>query len=196
MDALLGQRSINLQALFDFSKTNAETKKHLKNVYAALTIATLSAAVGASVHLFTNILSGGFLSSIAGIGFILALGMTTNEPKNQMKRMVFLVDRVVGGGAELLVPRWFPHVRTLRDVTHDVHEHLLPVHRDVPIAFVRWIARVLWIHSLRHTTHHREETERGRGFHLAPRRSVPRFREHFSPYSYHSVQQGGEEAKE
>jgi len=91
MDALLGQRSINLQALFDFSKINAETKKHLKNVYAALTIATLSAAVGASVHLFTNILSGGFLSSIAGIGFILALGMTTNEPKNQLKRLGYLV---------------------------------------------------------------------------------------------------------
>merc|ERR1711973_200165 len=62
MDALLGQRPISLKALFDFSKIDASTKKHLKNVYA----------------------------SLAGIGFILALGFTSNEPKNQLKRLGYL----------------------------------------------------------------------------------------------------------
>lgn len=91
MDAILGQRPINLQALFDFSNLNSETKKHLKNVYAALTIATLSAAGGAAIHLFTDILKGGIFASIAGIAFILALGFTSNEPKNQLKRLGYLV---------------------------------------------------------------------------------------------------------
>ena len=59
MDALLGRRPISIKALFDFSKIDAGTKKHLKNVYASLTIATLAAAAGAAVHLFTNILKGG-----------------------------------------------------------------------------------------------------------------------------------------
>ena len=34
---------------------------------------------------------GGLLASIVGIGFILALGMTSNEPKNQVKRLGYLV---------------------------------------------------------------------------------------------------------
>lgn len=91
MDALLGRRPISIKALFDFSKLDVGTKKHLKNVYASLTIATLAAAGGAAVHLFTNILKGGLLASIVGIGFILALGMTSNEPKNQVKRLGYLV---------------------------------------------------------------------------------------------------------
>jgi len=91
MDALLGRRPINLKALFEFTKIDAGTKKHLKNVYAALAISTLAAAAGAGFHLFTDILKGGFLASIAGIGFILALGFTSNEPKNQLKRLGYLV---------------------------------------------------------------------------------------------------------
>jgi len=90
MDALLGQRPISLKALFDFSKIDAGTKKHLKNVYAALTIATLAAAAGAAIHLYTDILKGGLLASLGGIGFILALGFTSNEPKNQLKRLGYL----------------------------------------------------------------------------------------------------------
>merc|ERR1712002_412896 len=90
MDALLGQRPISLKALFDFSKIDASTKKHLRNVYAALAITTLAAAAGAAIHLFTDILKGGILASLAGIGFILALGFTSNEPKNQIKRLGYL----------------------------------------------------------------------------------------------------------
>lgn len=87
----MGRRPISLKALFDFSKIDVATKKHLKNVYAALAISTLAAAAGASVHLFTSLMKGGFLASLGGIGFILALGMTANEPKNQIKRLSYLV---------------------------------------------------------------------------------------------------------
>lgn len=91
MDALLGRRPINVKALFDFSKIDAVTKKHLKNVYASLAIATFAASAGAALHLFTAILKGGILTSLGGLGFILALGMTADEPKNQLKRLGYLV---------------------------------------------------------------------------------------------------------
>jgi len=91
MDALLGERPISVKALFDFSKIDAVTKKHLKNVYASLAISTMAAAVGAAIHLFAGFLKGGFLASLGGIGFLLALGLTSDEPKNQLKRLGYLV---------------------------------------------------------------------------------------------------------
>jgi len=91
MDALLGQRPISVKALFDFSKIDAVTKRHLKNVYASLAISTMAAAAGAAIHLFTGFLKGGLLASLGGIGFLLALGLTSDEPKNQLKRLGYLV---------------------------------------------------------------------------------------------------------
>lgn len=101
MDAILGRRPISVQALFDFSKIDVATKKHLKNVYAALAISTLAAAAGAAVHLFTEILKGGLLASLGGIGFILALALTSNEPKNQPKRLGYLVGFALCTGLSL-----------------------------------------------------------------------------------------------
>jgi len=101
MDAILGRRPISIQALFDFSKIDVATKKHLKNVYAALAISTLAAAAGAAVHLFTEILKGGLLASLGGIGFILALALTSNEPKNQPKRLGYLVGFALCTGLSL-----------------------------------------------------------------------------------------------
>ncbi|XP_065052179.1 probable Bax inhibitor 1 [Rhopilema esculentum] len=90
MDAVFGERPISLRALADFSQLDQQTRSHLKNVYAALTLSTFLAAGGAGVHIFTDVLKGGFLSGIVGIGLMLALAFTSNEPKNQMKRMGYL----------------------------------------------------------------------------------------------------------
>lgn len=91
MDALFGQRPISLKALTDFSKLDATSKKHLKNVYSALAISTLTAAAGAAVHLFTNFLKGGILASLGGIGFLIALTWTAHEQKNTINRLGYLV---------------------------------------------------------------------------------------------------------
>lgn len=91
MDAFMGRRPISLKALTDFSKLDAPTKKHLKNVYASLSISMMSAAVGAAVHLYSGFIQGGFLALLGTIGFMLALGLTPNEPKNQLKRLGYLV---------------------------------------------------------------------------------------------------------
>lgn len=101
MDAFLGQRPISFRALTDFSKLDTQAKKHLKNVYAALAVSTLTAAVGAGIHVFTHILQGGFLAAIGSIGFMLALGLTANEPKNQTKRLAYLVGMAFCTGLSL-----------------------------------------------------------------------------------------------
>ena len=50
------------QNCVEFSR-NQETRSHLKNVYAALTLSTFAAAGGAAVHIFTDMLKV-FLISI------------------------------------------------------------------------------------------------------------------------------------
>jgi len=101
MDALFGERPISLKALTDFSKLELRTKKHLKNVYASLAVAAITAALGAAVHLFTSFLKGGLLASLGSIGFILALSFTQHEPKNQMKRLGYLVGMAFCTGLSL-----------------------------------------------------------------------------------------------
>ncbi|XP_066930473.1 probable Bax inhibitor 1 [Clytia hemisphaerica] len=86
MDAFFGERSISLSALTDFSKLDVSTKKHLKNVYGALSLSMLSASVGAGLHLYSG-LNLGILALLGGIGFMLGLAFTPNESKNQMTRL-------------------------------------------------------------------------------------------------------------
>ena len=65
---------------------------HLKNVYASLTMCVLSASVGAYIHMFTNILSGGgILLSLLGLGLALGLFMTPDNGKNRSTRLAMLL---------------------------------------------------------------------------------------------------------
>jgi len=91
MESLFGNRRISLSALKDFSKLDNPTRQHLKNVYACLSMSMVAAAVGSGVHLFTDILKGGFLSSIALLGFMIALALTPNNGKNQTTRIGILM---------------------------------------------------------------------------------------------------------
>lgn len=55
-------------------------------------MSTLAAAAGAYVHLFTNVLSGNFLTSFAAIGFLLTLFATPDESgKNSRTRIALLL---------------------------------------------------------------------------------------------------------
>ncbi|XP_014273887.1 probable Bax inhibitor 1 isoform X2 [Halyomorpha halys] len=64
---------------------------HLKNVYACLTLATISAALGAYIDLYTNILSRNFITVLGAIGFLVALNCTKDNGKNQLMRLGFLI---------------------------------------------------------------------------------------------------------
>lgn len=56
-----------------------------------MAMALLAAAAGAYVHMFVGILSGGLLSTLATLGFGLALYSTPHHEKNKDKRLMYLM---------------------------------------------------------------------------------------------------------
>lgn len=83
--------SINA-AIRNFNSTlEPPIQHHLKQVYTCLTMSTLAAAAGAYVHLFTNILSGNFLTSFVAIGFLLTLFATPDESGKNAKTRIGLL---------------------------------------------------------------------------------------------------------
>ena len=74
------------------NKFKLRVRGHLKNVYASLTMCVLSAAAGAYIHMFTNILSGGgILLSLLGLELALGLFMTPDNGKNRSTRLARLL---------------------------------------------------------------------------------------------------------
>lgn len=67
-------------------------RQHLRNVYACLTMATMAAAVGASVHLFTDILQAGFLSGLGALVFFgLLMATADDDGKKLQLRVLYLL---------------------------------------------------------------------------------------------------------
>ncbi|XP_020297516.1 bax inhibitor 1 [Pseudomyrmex gracilis] len=75
-----------------FSNTlNAPVKQHLKNVYACLSLSTLSAAAGAYVHMYTQFLQSSMLTTFGALGLLIALMTTPNNDKNKKLRFGYLL---------------------------------------------------------------------------------------------------------
>lgn len=72
-------------------KMEPSLQVHMKNVYACVSMATLSAAIGAFIHVFTGILTGGLLSAVGSIGFMMALMNTPDDGKNTKTRLGYLM---------------------------------------------------------------------------------------------------------
>jgi len=72
-------------------KLEPPLQSHLKNVYSCVALSTLAAGLGGFVHLFTGILTGGFLSSLVGLGFMIALMSTPDDGKNTKTRLGYLL---------------------------------------------------------------------------------------------------------
>lgn len=73
------------------SKLEEPVRTHLKNVYACLTMSTMAAAVGAYVHMYTELLSAGLFTIIVATGFLIALMHTADNGKNRKMRIGFLL---------------------------------------------------------------------------------------------------------
>lgn len=74
------------------NKLETPVKQHLKNVYACLAMSTLAAGVGASLHLFTNILQAGLLSAIGAlVCFFLLISTPDDNGKGMTKRVGYLL---------------------------------------------------------------------------------------------------------
>ncbi|KAL0100342.1 hypothetical protein PUN28_019599 [Cardiocondyla obscurior] len=85
--------ALNLNSFFNaFSSTlNAPVRQHLKNVYGCLSMSTVSAAVGAYVHMYTQFLQANLLTTIGTLGLLIALMTTPDNGKNQKLRLSYLL---------------------------------------------------------------------------------------------------------
>jgi len=72
-------------------KLEPPLQAHLKNVYSCVALSTLAAGIGGFVHLFVGILSGGFISSLLGLGCMIALMSTPDDGKNTKTRLSYLL---------------------------------------------------------------------------------------------------------
>ncbi|XP_053983732.1 probable Bax inhibitor 1 [Hylaeus anthracinus] len=66
-------------------------RQHLKNVYACLSMSTISAAAGAYVHLYTELLQANLLTTLGTFGLLLGLISTPDNGKNQKLRLGYLL---------------------------------------------------------------------------------------------------------
>lgn len=74
------------------NRLEPQVQQHLKNVYACLAMSTLAAGVGASVHLFTNILQAGLIPAIGAlVFFFLLLSTPEDNGKGMTKRVGYLL---------------------------------------------------------------------------------------------------------
>lgn len=73
------------------NKFEEPVRQHLRNVYGCLALSTVAAAVGASVHLLTDLLRAGFLSSIGAVVLFFLLIGTPDNGKNTNLRLGYLL---------------------------------------------------------------------------------------------------------
>lgn len=73
------------------SRLDAPVRKHLKNVYGCLALSTISAALGAYVHMYTQFLQASLLTTIGIIGLSFILSITPDNGKNQKLRLSYLM---------------------------------------------------------------------------------------------------------
>ncbi|XP_018331028.1 bax inhibitor 1 [Agrilus planipennis] len=78
------------------NRLEPEVRQHLKNVYACLTMSTLAAAAGASIHLFTDILQAGFLSAI---GSLICFMLLVSTPDENGKKLHLRIGYLLGFSA-------------------------------------------------------------------------------------------------
>merc|ERR1712002_614293 len=71
---------------------NLETpvRKHLKNVYATFTLATMAAAAGGYAHMFSTLIGAGLMTGLGAIGSLIWLTLTPYDGKNQLQRLSLL----------------------------------------------------------------------------------------------------------
>ncbi|KAK9710102.1 Inhibitor of apoptosis-promoting Bax1 [Popillia japonica] len=84
------------------NKLEQPVRQHLQNVYACLSMSTLAAAIGACIHLFTNIIQAGFLSAIGAIVcFILLVSTPDDNGKKLQLRVGYLLGFATLSGVGL-----------------------------------------------------------------------------------------------
>ncbi|XP_034176690.1 bax Inhibitor-1 [Osmia lignaria lignaria] len=73
------------------NRLESPVRQHLKNVYGCLSLSTLSAAAGAYIHLYTELLEANLLTTLGTFGLLFALISTPDNGKNQKLRLSYLL---------------------------------------------------------------------------------------------------------
>jgi len=73
------------------NKLEKQVQSHLKNVYSTLAVGLLAAAIGAAVHLCTDILKGNFLTGILSLVLLFALYTTPHSPSTERTRFAYFL---------------------------------------------------------------------------------------------------------
>lgn len=81
--------------------SDSPVRQHLKNVYGCLSLSTLSAAAGAYVHLYTELLQANLLTTLGTFGLLFALISTPDNGKNQKLRLSYLLGFALLSGLGL-----------------------------------------------------------------------------------------------
>lgn len=74
---------------WDYSES--PVRQHLKNVYGCLSLSTVSAAMGAYMHLYTEFLQANLLTTLGTFGLLFALISTPDNGKNKKLRLSYLL---------------------------------------------------------------------------------------------------------
>lgn len=75
-----------------------DVREHLRSVYGTLAIGLVAATVGASFHLFTDILRANFFLTLGSILLMIALSNTPHTVYNERKRLMYLLGFCVCSG--------------------------------------------------------------------------------------------------
>jgi FtsH-binding integral membrane protein len=100
---------------FEFQSLEKPVKTHLKNVYGTMGVALLACALGVYVHMFTHILSAGFLSSFGALGLAMWLMFMTPTRENLQQRLYILL-----GFAFLTGVSMGPHINYVVDLDSSI----------------------------------------------------------------------------
>ncbi|XP_022239890.1 bax inhibitor 1-like isoform X2 [Limulus polyphemus] len=76
-------------------------RQHLRNVYSCVALSTFVAAAGGYIHVSTDFLQGGMLSSLISFAFLTALATTSYNGKNTTIRLGFLLAFAFCAGLSL-----------------------------------------------------------------------------------------------
>ncbi|XP_076368423.1 putative Bax inhibitor 1 isoform X2 [Tachypleus tridentatus] len=76
-------------------------RQHLRNVYSCVALSTFVAAAGGYVHVTTELIQGGILSSLISFAFLTVLATTTYNGKNTTIRLRFLLAFAFCAGLSL-----------------------------------------------------------------------------------------------
>ncbi|KAL3855766.1 hypothetical protein ACJMK2_014973 [Sinanodonta woodiana] len=88
-------------AVLKFDHLDTRVQNHLKRVYGSLAVSMFAATAGTYVHLFTNLMQAGFITTIASLCLMLWLASTHHSKENETKRIAIFTGFTFLAGMSL-----------------------------------------------------------------------------------------------